>query len=311
MRLILVPQFPSKLRYQEWYFNEFPRHLSLYFDEIKVIGDDLISNQVFSDEDMFSPINEAIKFELAQVDEYLDLELRDDDILLLNDISFPGFFTSVLYHKKPSKTFCICHGTSKNRYDYFAKNRHSKWSVEKGYAEMFDGIFLGSEYHKQKLAIQDTYITYLPKAPYKTFNLKKDIDIISVSRPTEQKVNLYLESEIEKIFNTKIFRKRYKTWEEYYNHISRSRVMLITSCEETFGYQVLDSVYNNCIPIAPNNYSYPELLPSEYLYDDMHDLIDILSKAFEIENVLPVPKLLCQDSIDNFYHNIAKIMLES
>lgn len=306
MRLILVPQFPSKLRYQEWYFTEFPRHLSLFFDEIIVLGKDLVFDKSDSDADMFSPIDEAITFELRQIEEYLNLELRNDDVLLLNDISFPGFFTNILYHKRPKKCFAICHGTSKNRYDYFAIDRNSKWLVESGYFEMFDNIILATEYHKQKLKIQNTKIIALPRAPYKTFNLKKEIDIISVSRPTEQKVNLYLESEVEKVFSTKIFRKRYKTWSEYYRHISKSYLMLITSCEETFGYQVLDAVYNNCIPVAPNNYSYPELLPEEYLYDDMAELIDIISRVYE--GNLKVPTLKNQDLIDNFYCNLGEIM---
>ena len=307
-RLIFVPQFPSKLRYQEWYFTEFPRHLFPYFDEIVVLGNDLISNQVYSDEDMFSPINEAIHFEMAQINEFIELDLKNDDILLLNDLSFPGFFTNVLYHKKPNKCFTLCHGTSKNKFDYFSNNRHSKWLVEQGQFEMFDTIFLATEYHKRKLKIQDTKIVALPEAPFRTYNLPKTIDIISVSRPTEQKVNLYLEQEIEKVFATKIFRKRYKSWSEYYQHVSKSSVMLITSCEETFGYQILDAVNNNCIPIAPNDFSYPELLPSEYLYDDMADLIEKISNVFN--DKLDVPEILCQSSIDNFYHNIAKIMLE-
>jgi len=305
-RLIFVPQYPSKLRYQEWYFTEFPKHLSKYFDEIIILGNDLIIDHVQGNDDMFSPINESIHFELAQIDEFIEMDLLKDDILLLNDISFPGFFTNVLYHKKPKKCFALCHGTSKNKYDYFEKHRSSKWLVEQGYFEIFDNVFIATEYHKRKLKIVDTKVVGLPKAPFETYNLKKEIDIISVARPTKQKVNLYIEEQIEKIFDTKIFRKQYKSWQEYYQHISKSRVMLITSYEETFGYQVLDAVYNNCIPVAPNICSYPELLPKEYLYNDLTDLVDILTNIFE-EN-LPVPEILCQNLIDSFYDNIGKIM---
>ncbi len=102
-RLILVLQYPSQLRYQWWYVHEFVEHLSKEF-EVKVLGEEYINEICFGDpakydKEMFSPIIEASKFELIQTRQYLDLQLRKDDILLLNDISFPGFFSNALYHK--------------------------------------------------------------------------------------------------------------------------------------------------------------------------------------------------------------------
>jgi hypothetical protein len=38
MRLIFVPQFPTKLRYQNWWITEFPHQFKNYFDEVITLG---------------------------------------------------------------------------------------------------------------------------------------------------------------------------------------------------------------------------------------------------------------------------------
>ena len=81
---------------------------------------------------------------------------------------------------------------------------------------------------------------------------------------------------------------------------------MISSNEETFGYQVVDAILHGCIPIAKNDFSYPELLPREYLYDDLNELMDTLMLG--LNEHLPVPELLCQGLVDNFYENIVGIM---
>ena len=59
-RLIFVPQFPSKLRYQEFWYTEFPKQMEKYFDEVIVLGKSYIDNciDVKSEKHMFSPIQQ-------------------------------------------------------------------------------------------------------------------------------------------------------------------------------------------------------------------------------------------------------------
>jgi hypothetical protein len=98
-----------------------------------------------------------------------------------------------------------------------------------------------------------------------------------------------------------------KTWAEYYKNIAESKIMLISAREETFGYQVVDAVINNCIPLAPRNYSYPELLPDKYLYRDEKELMDKISyylKGYKKEK----PVLLYQEQMNGFYNKITKVM---
>lgn len=55
MRLIFVPQYPGKLRYQEWFFTKFPDEFSKRGFEVVTLGESFLSGKKASPE-MFSPI---------------------------------------------------------------------------------------------------------------------------------------------------------------------------------------------------------------------------------------------------------------
>jgi len=310
MRILFVPQYPTVNRYQEWWFEKFPEEFRNAGFEVKVIGEKYAKNiQKICGNDgvFFSPVKNSIDFELHQIQSYHDLVLREDDILFLADLSFPGFFVNVLYHKKPKKCFAFCHATSKNLFDYFSEHRYSKFPVESGQALLFKKIFVGSNYHEEKLQWPNTQVTYLPYPPMRGYKKEKIYDIVSASRVTTQKVNSQLEEKVEKRFS-KIVRKNHETWESYYSFLSQSKILLISAREETFGYQVVDAVLNKCIPLAPNKFSYPELLPPECLYDTEEELFDKIEYLLNLEVLPPVPELLCDQEMKEFYSNIIKTM---
>jgi hypothetical protein len=308
-RLILVPQYPTKLRYQEWWWEQFPIELKKHFDEVVVLGKAILHN-ILAGEGKFAPINASIGLETMQIDQYMQLDLLPDDVLLLNDLSFPGLFANVLFHKKPKYCFAICHATSKNKYDYFQENRAIKYPIEKATSKLFNTIFVASEYHKNKLGWSNIDVLPFPYPPFigiGEFITKRFNRIVSASRPGIQKRNLKIEKRIEKEFKCQIRTPNAKTWEEYYEFLGDSRVLLITAKEETFGYQIIDAVRNGCIPVAPNALCYKELLPSQFLYDDTKGLIDLLNFIFMNPGLLP-PTLLIEKESKDFYRQISNYM---
>lgn len=310
-RIIFVPQYPTPMRYQEWWFNEFKEEFEKAGIVVYTLGRKYLqeTRKYFSNPEMFSPINEAIEFEAEQIKEYMKMNINDDDILFVADISFPGFFSSVLHHKKPNKCFAYCHATSLNEMDYFEPVIDSKHMVEIGHSRLFDDIFIGSYYHQRKLKWSNTTVVRLPFPPLKQYtNLSntKSILIASASRPTKQKVDL----DIEKHFHV-VRREEVKglndTWEDYYKFLSMSKILLISAKEETFGYQIVDAVMNNCVPLVPHRCSYPEILPGQYIYHDLDSLrekIDLVEKGF-----IPVPSLKCEGEMKMFYQNIINRMI--
>ena len=304
-RIIFVKQYPSKLRYQEFFSYLFPREFKKHFSEVIEIGipDKLIASDMARE--LFSPVKESILFEQQQVREFLNLQLREDDILFLTDLSFPGFFSNVLYHKGIDNAFAFCHGTSRNSFDYFCRSRFSKWNIETGHSKLFKKIFVATEYHKKKLGWNNIEVVGLPDTPFDGYKFEKKFDIISVARPSIQKVNKEVEDEIEKEFG-KIERADCKIWGQYYKFLSQGKVLLSTAKEETFGYQILEAIKNNTIPIAPDRFSYPELLPKKYLYKNIEQLKEIISLA--LNGGLSVPVLLNQNLVSSFFENICSIM---
>lgn len=306
--LIIVPQYPTKMRYQEWWFVTFPHRFKEYFDDVTVLGKHF--HRGSEDEGTsFAPLSEAIRFETYQINQYFLLNLSYDDVLLLCDLSYPGLFANALFHKKPKKCFAICHGTSKNRYDYFSSVREIKYPVEKATSKLFDKIFVASKYHADKLGWSNLVVQPFPLPPfYGNVGKVPTLPIISVARNTIQKTTSSIEKEIEKAFKHKICHAAFSSWLEYYGHVANAKIMLITSKEETYGYQVIDAISNGCIPVAPNHFSYPELLPKNYLYNTIGEAIRIIIKGLSGE--LPVPELLVRTEARLFYQNLAIHMKE-
>ena len=308
-RVIFVPQYPTPMRYQEWWWKTFPEEFEKAGLEVLILGSDHAESMIHrrGSTSMFSPINAAIELECAQIQEYMDLELRKDDILFLADLSFPGIFSNVFVHKHPNRMFAFCHATSINFKDYFAPVWMYKHPIEKAHASMFEAVFVGSRYHDLKLNWDNTIVTSLPYPPIDPVTINhKNIDIMSASRPSPQKVDSELEAKVEEKFG-KIQRPQSELWFNYFWNIAVSKILLITSFEDTFGYQIVDAVINGCIPLAPNRCAYPELLPREYLYDDEEELMEKIDYILE-GGTVEVPKLLCHEEMENFYSNIIEIM---
>lgn len=318
MRIIFVPQFPSEMRYQEWWFSELPNQFRQRGFEVLTLGEHYINKTKGAsyDPSIFSPIKQSIFLESLQINEYMDLDIKDDDILFLADISFPGLFPNVLYHKECPKMYAFCHATSINKMDYFQSVSYSKFPVESSHSILFDTVFVGSEYHQRKLQAIDmrywknTMVTYLP-FPTIFFDqepINKTIDIISASRKNVQKVDEILEDLVEARFGT-IQRPQARTWTEYQHNLQSSRILLITSHEDTFGYQIVDAIMNGCIPLARRSLAYPELLDNQFLYSTSGELLSKISRILEYdEDVFREPKLLCEEQMNKFYDVICSEM---
>ena len=76
-RLIFVPQYPAKLRYQEWWYTEFVKNLKPYFSEILTLGTSVLKANTIQGQ--FAPHTAAIHYETLQIQQYLQLTLQEDD----------------------------------------------------------------------------------------------------------------------------------------------------------------------------------------------------------------------------------------
>lgn len=301
-RLIFVPQYPTKLRYQEWWITEFVKNLSPHF---AVITLGYTNKQLKAQNSDFSPITEAIQYELMQIHQYNQISLKNDDILLLNDLSFPGLFANVLFHKRPKYCYAICHATSLNRYDYFAKDREKKYPIEKALSKLFRKVFVGSFYHACKLGWDNLIISYLPDPPINdgelpNFNSRSN-NILIAGRKSIQKRTTAIEKKlIRDGYNLKEVNA--SSWEAYYSLLMTHKMLLSTAKEETYGYQVIDAIKMGCIPLVPYKYSYPEIIPGfmYFTYEGLKEKIDVIIQGKHLFE----PFNLVQSSVNNFYNTL-------
>lgn len=322
-RLILVPQYPAGLRYQEWWHTEFPRSLGQWFSEVVLLGP---SNPIMHSSTVkgsFAPLLNAIDFEMYQIHEYMNMELRKGDTLLLLDISYPGFFSNVLHHKRPDHRFAFCHATSRNAYDYFKETRIAKWAQERGSARLFDKVFVASEYHKKKLGWENVVnLKALPNPPKELYTvssqpgiLARPFDIISVARDSVQKRTEALEHRVLAELQRRLGREvrvhypKARNWGQYYAALKEASILLVTSKEETYGYQIVDAVLSGCFPLTPKAFSYPELLSAQHLYSDEKELVDKLEKLLK-KGTIPESGLRNAGHIAVFYETLAREMLK-
>lgn len=325
-RLILVPQLPVKMRYQEWWVREFTENLAPHFDEIKVLGcTSKTGYPMAAKAGGFSVAEYAIQNELDQIHKYMRLGREWGSATLLHlDLSYPGIFHSVLAHKKPKRSVVFCHATSLNKLDTFEPIRSAKWDMEKGAAGLYDKVLVATQYHKNKLddrgfdGCRMFNVRTMGALPYPPKSLRvhdnlpssiRPIHFASVARPTPQKVDPRVEEQLYKMNNT-VTRLATNVWEDYYEFLGESQFLIVTSKEETYGYQIVDAVLQGCIPIAPNAYSYPELLPSRLLYNQKRrpeeQALEIIHIAEEEQrNPQPVT-LLCEQAAQNFWTNLVK-----
>lgn len=313
-RIIYVPQYPAPLRYQEWHYHEFPKNYSKYFDEVIVLGKEYLDKRTKEQkkyQEEFSNLGESINLDFVQAKEFLSLKLRKDDVLFLTDISYPGYFINTLFHKRPKKCFVFCHATAKNKYDYFQPVRKVKYSIEKSLANLFDTVFVASDYHYKKLGWPNIQVVGLPDSPYSGYFINPKTDpVCSVARLCKQKVSIKMEKRLQRELKFKIVRSsdwNVNTWDTYYMFLACSKILLISSKEDTFGYSVLDAIKNDCVPLAPRNFSYKEMLPDFYLYSNYQELKCKVNEILKYD--VYCPKLNNQRLIDNFYETTSEIML--
>ena len=68
-RIIFIPQYPSKMRYQEWWYTKFPEEFIKRGYEIITI--DGLDKHINYDTKLFSPVEASIQYEIQQIHDFV------------------------------------------------------------------------------------------------------------------------------------------------------------------------------------------------------------------------------------------------
>ncbi len=345
MTLLYVPVYPIKNRYPEEWLPEFLREFGEHdIHHIMIDGEafdteaSLFENVTKKKHDLFTSLEIGARWEINQIRNMIcNFEnIKDGSTILFTDIDFPGFclpFAQLFKLAKPNiKLYGYLHAGSYCNGDIFS-NTPGKWESEMATLKIFDGVFVGSEYHKELLQVtfgpDVACNVHVVGAPFYGWELDESVDpeydVVYTSRIDSQDDGSdfmdVVESlpHIEFVCTSKPPRKYdnlthipVSNREEYHSVLQRGRVYLNMAKEGTFGYGAVEAVYAGLIAIVPDEYAYPEVLKKGCIkYQKDSQIIDCIREALMIcdsSGIVVVNEMQELAELDRWKETIPKML---
>lgn len=290
--------------------------LAKYVDEVITPYED---NEVIEVGE-FLDVNRTIRFknlQMAMVAEKFERkQINDGDIFLVGDVFYPGI-EALRYMSELQgiriKIFAFNFAGRADKNDFVQKL--GKWSdiSEQGYHLCCDGIFVGSEYHRQNLLshfhkcppivvtglvwdLRHVYsylgINYDGKHrphfskedyiifPHRLCKEKGIDEFRDFARKTKKQIIVTSSGKAqtptyEFLKADNVVYLHSLTKEAYYGVFARARWYISTAYQETFGYTLQEAIAFGCEILVPKRACYSEMVPEENLYT-YHEQIDKL-----------------------------------
>lgn len=261
----------------------------------------------------FLDIVNTCKFKAAQLQMVADLfnenKIEDGDAFLVGDIFFPGI-EMIKYMSEllglDVKVYGINYAGRADKTDFVQKLSSWADASEAGYHYICDGIFVGSEDHKNNvvnffglntatvhttglvwdLNYMQTFKDQIGDVakedfviwPHRWCNEKGIDELIWFAKNTNKKIlvtssgpvkdcGTNLPRNIEFVFNL--------TKKEYFTLMAKARWYLSNAYQETFGYTIQEAIFFDCNILVPDRACCPEMVPSRNVY---HSVSEIDSK---------------------------------
>ena len=252
----------------------------------------------------------TIRFKAIQVAEVARLYREDvintGDIVWSSDLWHPGLPESIAYMnyfaRKNVRLRGLIHAGSFTDTDFVRDMERWAKNFEDTLFDIADEIYCGSDFIKndivkKRIINPDKLVsTGFPldiENLDKVKKVKKENIVIFSGRNVDEKQPWLFKQMRDKIGDNNI--KFINTLEhnfskeEYYELLSKSKVVVSFALQENFGFSVLEATYLGCIPIVPNRLVYPELYSEEYLYNTFEEACNMVEDA--IYNGVALPRV--------------------
>ena len=256
----------------------------------------------------FLDIVNTTKFKAAQVQMIADLfnegKVDNGDVFLVGDIFFPGI-ESIKYMSEllgiNVHVYGINYAGRADKTDFVQNLSYWADASELGYHQICDGIFVGSEDHKNNVVdyfglnsvtVHATGLIwdlgYMEGFDLRDKFQKEDFviwphrwceekgidDLINFAKNTKKKIVITSsgpKKDLPKL--PKNVEYRYGlTKKEYYELMAKARWYLSNAYQETFGYTIQEAIFFGCQILVPNRACSPEMVPSKCVYESWEEI---------------------------------------
>lgn len=278
----------------------------------------------------FLDVTKTILFKNKQMEMLIQMfhskEITGGDIILVGDIFYPGI-EAIRYMADLSgikiKIAGFNYAGRADKYDFVQElGQWADWS-ERGYHDICDAIFVGSNDHKERViehfggaALGKVHVTglvwdrdfvnsvhdYSDKAiredrvvwPHRITKEKGIDDLLSIAKKLDFVNFIIPSSGVVPIPSYAHFPKNIEvrdmlTKQEYYEILNNSRWYLSTAYQETFGYTIQEAIHYGCEIFVPARACNPEMVPYKNVYSTESELVSKLSQSIDKVDDFSVP----------------------
>ena len=244
-----------------------------------VLATDVITHDRTRPYNYFTNLEAEVEYEFAQL--YRILIMREPSLkhLLVCDLDFPGCTAAMLPALKLKfpevKLYGILHGGTWNNGDIF-EGSTDKSALEYAAIKACSEVFVATRYHaeriRERLNQSCHNLHVLNGLPF-------DYEHVSSFRSTPTKfgavigrheqVNGDIAQAVSHLDTIQDALPR----DAFLQQLAEYQVAVIPKVEETFGYQAVECVALNVVPLVPDDFSFQEMYPRELRYGSVSELL--------------------------------------
>ena len=268
----------------------------------------------------------TIRFKAAQIEEVARLYREDvidsGDVIWSSDLWHPGLPESIAYMnyfaKKDVKLRGLIHAGSFTDTDFVRDMERWAKNFEDTLFDIADEIYCGSDFIKndiikKRLINPDKLV--VTGFPLDTENLdkvekkpKEDIVVFSGRNVDEKQPWLFkqMEDRLGDVHGGTQFINTLEhnfSKDEYYDLLSRAKVVVSFALQENFGFSIAEAVYLGCVPVVPNRLVYPEFYSQQYLYDTFDTACNKVNMALKGNLLAPLHVRDYQEAIERWFRD--------
>jgi glycosyltransferase involved in cell wall biosynthesis len=304
-KIVLLPLEPLEMRYTKQWRNWFIDYLTENGYEYLVVDGETLTGDVIEHGFVLDAFGTNY-WKMTQWANFIKLwrrgDIKDGDVVIDFDLWHPGleivpYIEAII--KKRLRYYGFLHAGTYDITDFTYLSGMGKWGrdLEVSWFKRVDGIFVGSEYHKEIVLRSFGDLVegkiHVTGGPFKISDVRKSVEglsnerdnvIVFTSRLDKEK-RPWMADEIAERSGFRIVKthelKLNKT--NYYKLLAGCKISLSTALHENWGIGIIESMALGTVPIVPDGLSYRDYVPWRFRYRSVDEAVELVGSFMGYE----------------------------